>query len=281
MSEEEFCLIPVHKVKPLTDKINDSTYTEEKIKELRALCVKGREIQDLIMKSVSDDFYLNNLKTGNPLLFVILQLCNNMCVQNEETQNHMFPLITPLFKTIEWDIKTATIALSFVITCTQPGSPNRKYISMDLIEPFLKLPATDEELEFRIVVLLPTIANDAMDYALKHEEICFVLLERVHDALECQPEFFDVDTVIPHLLQLIAPDRLPVKQAKSKIVAIFATFVGCSEPARRKALELKAVDAIMNTKKIDRDDPILLEWSQLSLRYLTGDIDDITPEGKQ
>ena len=152
---------------------------------------------------------------------------------------------------------------------------------MDLLDPFLELPAVDEELELRIVTLLPTIACDAVQYALKHEETAFIMLDRVHDALECQPEYFDVQTFIPLLLQLIVPDQLPIKQAKSKIMALLATFIGCSEPARRKALELKAIDTIMNTKKIDVEDPVLLEWSQLALRYLAGDIDDITPPEKK
>lgn len=278
MIDEEYCLIPTHRVKPLTDKINDSSYTEDTIKQLRALCVKGREIQDLILKYVPDDFYKQNITTGNPLLYVTLQLCNNMCVENEENQDHMFPLITSLFPSVEWDIKTATIALSFVITCTQPGSSHRKFISIDLLRPFLQLPANDPELELRFVTLFPPITNEVIDYGLKNEELCFIMLDRIHDAIECLPEQFDVEVVIPYLLQLITPDQLPIKMAKSKIMALFATLIGCSEPARRKALDLHAVDTIMNTKKIDKDDPILLECSELSLRYLAGDIDDMSPE---
>lgn len=275
MIDEEFCLIPTHKVKPLTDKINNSTYTEETIKELRALCVKGREIQDFIKQYVPDSFYIENIKTENPLLYVTLQLCNNMCVENRENQDYMFPLIIPLFSNIKWEIKTATIALSFLLTCTQPGSKNRNLLSFNLLEPFLQLPHDNEELEIRIVGLLPSLSTDALNWAVNNHDKCIVMLDRLHDAIECAPEQFDVDSVIPLLLQLIVPDRLPVEQAKSKVMALLATLIGCSEPARRKALDLKAVDAIMNTKKIDRTDPILLEWSELAIRYLTGDIDDM------
>ncbi|KAH0792082.1 hypothetical protein GPJ56_003881 [Histomonas meleagridis] len=277
---EDFDLFGLKQVPPLIERIKDSSYDGSVLKKLRNLCAKGRETQDLIRNSIPDDFFLANLKESENLVLV-LQLCNNLCVQNEDSQNRLFPLITPKFKTIQWTVPPATAALMFIITCTQPESAFRNQISIDLLEPFFNLPDNDE-LEFCLITLFPPIASDVLRYAMSHENLVFIMLDRLHDALEHQPELFDTKTFIADLLSYIKQDVLPIKQSKSKIVGIFAAFVGCSEPARREALNQGAFDIIMKTKKIDVNDPILLEWSAAAIRFLEGDIDtDILEEGKK
>ena len=276
----EFDLFGLKQVPPLIERIKDSSYDELVIKKLRNLCAKGRETQDLIRDSLPDDFFLTNMKESD-MLVSILQLCNNLCVQNEDSQNRLFPLISPKFKTINWTVPSATAALMFIITCTQPESPFRSQISIDLLEPFFNLP-DDNELEFCLITLFPPIASEILHYAMSHEDLVFLMLDRLHDALEHQPELFDTKKFITDLLSFIKQDVLPIKQTKSKIMGIFAAFVGCSEPARREALSQGALDIIMKTKKIDVNDPILLEWSTAAIRFLEGDIDsELLEEGKQ
>lgn len=272
MCDEEFDLFGLKKVPPLISQIESGNFNEDTLRNLRNLCAKGRETQDLILNSLPEAFFEQMMANDNKYLVAFLQLCNNLCVQNEISQKKLFPLISSKFAEIKWDVKTATAALMFTVTCTQPESEMREKLDLKLIEPFLNLP-DDDELEFYIITLLPKMAVEAMDYAFDHKDITFLMLDRIHDALEHQPELFDHKAFIPKLLSYIKMDRLPIHQTKSKVMGIFAAFVGCSERARREALAENAIDIIMKTKKIDVNEPTLLEWSTAALRFLQGDED--------
>lgn len=277
MSEEVLELIPVSRVKPLTDKVNDGTFTVDTLKTLRNLCAKGREIQDMVIANIPLEFFLKQLQTDSEYLLITLQLLNNTCVQNDETQLQLFDAITAVFPSIEWRVDTATAALHFLITCTREGSPFRDRISVELLLPFLNLP-DDDDLEFLIITMFPPIANEVVDYALSHESMCFLLLDRLHDSVEELPEEVDAPSFISKLLGLIKLDRLAFDMAKSKIVGVFCAFIGTYEPAKEEAIKQGAIDILLDTKKIDVTDPILLEWSVAALRILRGD--EIEAEAK-
>ena len=277
MSEEVLELIPVSRVKPLADKVNDGTFTVDTLKTLRNLCAKGREIQDMVIANIPLQFFLKQLHTDSDYLLITLQLLNNTCVQNDETQLQLFDAITAVFPSIEWKVETATAALHFLITCTREGSPFRDRISVELLLPFLNLP-DDDDLEFLIITMLPPIANEVVDYALSHESMCFLLLDRLHDSVEELPEEVDASSFISKLLGLIKLDRLAFDMAKSKIVGVFCAFIGSYEPAKEEAIKQGAIDILLETKKIDVTDPILLEWSVAALRILRGD--EIEEEAK-
>lgn len=272
MSDDEFDLFGLRKVPPLISRIKNGDFDENTLKSLRNLCPKGRETQDLILNSLPNTFFEQMMTEDNQYLVGFIQLCNNICVQNEESQKRLFPLISSKFAEIKWEVKSATAALMFTVTCTQPNSEMREKLNLKLIEPFLDLP-DDDELEFYIITLLPKMASEALDYSFEHKDITFLMLDRIHDALEHQPELFDHKVFIPKLLSYIKMDVLPIHQTKSKIMGIFAAFVGCSENARREALDEKAIDIILKTKKIDINEPTLLEWSSVALRFLQGDED--------
>lgn len=273
MEGEVLELIPVSKVPPLVNELKNGTFTAETIKTLRNLCAKGREIQDIIRETVPQEFILSHLKTESEHLQGVLQLLNNVCVQNEENQVALFDLVTATFKSIEWKVNTATAALHFILTCTAPGCSMRSKISVELLEPFWSLP-DDDNLEYLIITLMPTIACQIVDYALAHEPVVFLMLDRLHDAVEEQPECVDAPVFIKHLLGFIAQEQLPIKMAKSKLVGIFCALIGTYEPAWREAHNQNAADVIMTTKKIDVTDPILLEWCVAALRILRGDAED-------
>ena len=273
MDEEIPELIPVSKVPPLTDSVNNNTFNMDTLKTMRNLCAKGREIQDMITAAVPDSFFIGNLRNDSEYLLITLQLLNNLCVQNEENQMKLFEKVVERFPTIKWETATAKAALHFIITCTREESPFQKEISIDLLLPFLNL-EDDDELEFLIITLFPTIILSVIDYALTHEDMCVLLLDRVYDAIQEQPESVeDIPAVISKLLSLIKQDRLQIKRAKSNIVGIFCVLVGLSETAREEALKQDAQNIFLETKKIDIEDPVLLEYCVAALRILQGNID--------
>lgn len=270
MCAEVLELVPVSQVPPLTDQVNSGVFTVDTLKTLRNLCAKGREIQDMIVANIPLSFFVDNLKTESEFLLVTLQLLNNVCVQNDETQLKLFDPVVATFPGIAWTVETATAAMHFLITCTREDSPFRDRISIELLSPLLSL-SDNDNLEFLIITMLPPIANDVVDFALAHESMCFLMLDRLHDSMEEFPEDVNAESFIAKLLALIKQDRLPIPMAKSKIVGVFCAFIGSYEPAKQEAIKQGAIDILLETKKIDVTDPILLEWSVAALRILRGD----------
>jgi hypothetical protein len=260
-------------LRPLIAAIESGKSTIDTIKTLRNLCAKGASFQTAILSCLPDSFFESNLRP--PILVATLELCNNLCVQNSVAQLRLFPLIAASFPAQSWTVASASAALMFTLTCTQPGSPLRPRLTLALLSTFLPLFASgDDDFDFLLVSLLPPIAVDLLTYALAHPDAAMLLLDRLHDAVEFQPQLFDPATFVPALLGYIAQETLPVTMAKSKIIGIFTAIVGSSGLARAEAHRRNAMEVLLNTKKVDINDPILLEWSAAALRVLMGD--DIT-----
>jgi hypothetical protein len=104
------------------------------------------------------------------------------------------------------------------------------------------------------------VAPQVRPFALTNADIALKVLDLLHDALESQPALFDAAALVTAYEQ----DKLPVKLTKSKIAGIFATSIGSSLDARQDALRRGAVEVFLKTKKVDRNDQILIEWCAFS-----------------
>jgi hypothetical protein len=257
-------------IRPLIAAIESGTSTIDTIKTLRNLCAKGASFQTAVLSSLPDSFFESHVH--GPALVATLQLCNNLCVQNTPAQLRLFPLVAAAFPGQPWTVASGSAALMFTLTCTQPGSPLRRCLTLAFLAPFLPLfAAGDDDFDFLLVSLLPPIGPDLLAHALARPDAALLLLDRLHDAVEFQPQLFDPAAFVPALLGYIAQDTLPVRMAKSKIIGIFTAIVGSSGFARAEAHRRNAMEVLLNTKKVDINDPILLEWSAAALRVLRGD----------
>lgn len=261
---------PEQLVLPLTAKARDGTMDLNSMKLLRNMCANGENYQNLILENLDDAYFTEQIQTEKPLLTIVFQLCNNLCIENQNSQDRLVHLVFPLIKSVEWEPQSATAALMFINTCTQPESPHRNELTIDLIEPFLYLPDNDE-FDFILISILPAIAADVIPYIFNHQDICLITLDRIHDAIEFHPELFEPRSFIAALLEQIRKPTLPVHTSKSKIVGVFAAIVGCSGPARYEAIQQGAVELFKSMKKNDLNDPILLEWSVAALRFMVGE----------
>lgn len=257
----------------LVEAVVDGTFTSDTLIRLRNSCVDGPSVQSAIAEGIPMDFFLDHLTSDDTHLLRLLQLLCNLCVQYEPNQDRFFQPVTAKFAEIAWTVATATPAMHFIISCMAPGSSRRRSLTVVLIEPFLELP-DDDNLEFLIISVFPAIACEVVRFALAHERICMLMLDRLSDAVEQHPEDVDAEAFVALVLSLVKREKLEVPLSKSKIVGIFCVLIGGHESARQEALRQEAPKTIMDSKLIDRDDQILLEWNFAALRILKGELDE-------
>jgi hypothetical protein len=256
---------------PLLSAVNSGSFTTETLKQLRNLCANGPDFQNAIRESLPDSLFIQNISPSSPFLLLLLQIATNLSVQNPTSQLKLFPLIIPLLSRLSWTLPTATAALLFINTCTRPESVLRPRLTIDLLAPFFELAGEDEEFDFLLVSVVPAVATEAVSFALENPRIALRVLDLLHDAVENDYGLCDIERFVPALLGYIGRDELPLKGIKSQVVGVFTALVGFSEEARVKALRLGAVDVLLRTKKVDRNDQSLLEWCVAALRILTGE----------
>jgi hypothetical protein len=88
--------------------VESRSFTIETLKALRNLCAGGLEIQNAIRDSVAIPLFPEFLNPGSPFFITLLELANNLCVDNPDSQHRLFPLIAPSFSGVSWTIASAT-----------------------------------------------------------------------------------------------------------------------------------------------------------------------------
>lgn len=247
--------------------------TEDNLRVLRRECVRGANAQEAITKELSVPFFASHIRGDDVLLVDVLNLVNNLCVTNRSTQEILFPVFFERYKDLVLTRGNVLGCLRVLVTCTQPGSPFRSVISLELLEPFMRMDL-DDECRTLVSALFPPVAPEVLGFALENEDIHFAVLDLLHEAVEFQAEQINPVPFVHDLLELLKQPRLQFDMAKSKVMAIFAIYIAASKDGMKQAIAENAREILLNTKKVDVTDPILYEWSITALRIISGSTDE-------
>ncbi|EAX87824.1 hypothetical protein TVAG_482490 [Trichomonas vaginalis G3] len=250
----------------------------ENFKTLYVACSQSSNSQDFILEHIPTQFFDDHLKTDDPILRKVLNLCNNLSVANPNNQEKLLDIVLSKIQQIQWNQQSGKSLLLFLLSCCQPHSLYRSKLTVDVLLPFVKVyheatEEVDEDFYFHLITLMAECALDFLKYALTHIDITYSITDLLHDTCEAVPDTIDQEPFLKFILDIIQQNGLKPAQARSNIIGIFAALVGTSEKARCTALNLNAVDILKKINKADIDDPAVLEWSVAALRFLVQFVD--------